>query len=570
MNERKSDATLLVEIATDIYVLGCTPGTRGSAGELVHEGEPWAAPKQAPDRQMPLADIRPLIADMFELKYDRAPGRTAIGDAMTVLAGRARQAAPAEPTTALAALLAARKPVSSRLVDMAREQYRLGVTANGDVFGVPADGPNVALPLRGRRSLRSELARAFYEKFEEPPGGQALADALLILEAEARQGDPEDLPVRAGRDPDTAGLVLDLGRDDGQVVTVTGTGWDIAPRSPTTFWETNATLPLPLPERGGDLTRLRDLLNVPEQDWPLLLAYLVAALVPDIPHPVLLLAGEHGTAKSCAARVLTSLADPCAAQLRSAPRNVIDWVVAAAASWITTLDNVSTIQPWLQDAICRASTGDGLVRRELYTDSDVTVLAFRRVVVLTSIDPGPLHGDLADRLLAVELDGIPEDRRRPEQAVMAQWRAMQPAVLGALLDLAADVLRVLPKVRAARLPRMADFARIVLAVDEVTGSDGYARYRDQAARTAEAVAESDSVVIVVRDRVKTPWSGTATGLLQLLTPPAPAADWPDTPRALAGRLSRAAPVLRQLGWKVERDRAAAQRTWRLTPPLDES
>ena len=91
-----------------------------------------------------------------------------------------------------------------------------------------------------------------------------------------------------------------------------------------------------------------------------------------MPHPVLLLRGEHGTAKSSAARLLTSLIDRSASQLRTAPRNVEDWAVAAAGSWVTCLDNVSDIQHWLQDAICRAVTGDGLLRRQLYTDSDVS------------------------------------------------------------------------------------------------------------------------------------------------------------------------------------------------------
>ena len=73
------------------------------------------------------------------------------------------------------------------------------------------------------------------------------------------------------------------------------------------------------------------MLNVADDDWPLILAWLVAALIPDLPHPVLLLRGEHGTAKSSAARLLTSLIDRCASQLRTAPRNVEDWAVAAPA-----------------------------------------------------------------------------------------------------------------------------------------------------------------------------------------------------------------------------------------------
>jgi hypothetical protein len=41
-------------------------------------------------------------------------------------------------------------------------------------------------------------------------------------------------------------------------------------------------------------------------------------------------------------------------------------------------------------------------------------------------------------------------------------------VLGALLDLTARVLTVLPGIQREDLPRMADFARIMLALDEVS------------------------------------------------------------------------------------------------------
>ena len=40
-----------------------------------------------------------------------------------------------------------------------------------------------------------------------------------------------------------------------------------------------------------------------------------------------------------------------------------------------------------------------MLRRELYTNSDVAVLAFRRVIASTGIDPGLLAADLADRML---------------------------------------------------------------------------------------------------------------------------------------------------------------------------
>ncbi len=105
---------------------------------------------------------------------------------------------------------------------------------------------------------------------------------------------------------------------------------------------------------------------------------------------------------------------PSPAPVRAAPRHVEDWAVGAAGSWVVAVDNLSYIAPWFSDALCRASTGDGLVKRVLYTDADLSVLAFRRCVILTSIDAGALRGDLADRMLLVDLEPIGAADRRTD------------------------------------------------------------------------------------------------------------------------------------------------------------
>jgi hypothetical protein len=575
VSEHKSVATLLVEIAEDLYTFGCArPESHRAYGDPDPVVHTWAAPKLAQDQQRPLAEIRPDIAAVYQAKYGKAPPASALGDAMTVLEGKARQAEPTEPSARLLAMLAGGDTKATQLIKTAKDHYTFGVTTGGDVFAVPKAGPNVARQLRGgRRSLRSELARRYYEETKTAANAQALADALLVLEGEAQGAEPTEPALRAARDPASGDLVLDLGRDDGLVVIVGPHGWEVSERSPVLFWRTNATLPLPVPVDGGRLAELRALLNVPGEDWPLILAWLAAALFPDIPHPVLLLRGEHGTAKSSAARLLTSLVDRCASQLRTAPRNVEDWAVACAGSWVTCLDNVSGLQPWLQDAICRAVTGDGMLRRELYTNSDVSVLAFRRVIAVTGIDPGALNGDLADRLLSVELERIEDENRSAEEAITATWREAHPAVLGALLDLVCDVLALLPTIRRTGLPRMADFARIVLAVDKVRGTSGFDRYEAQAGQLAEHVAESDPVILAIRQHVTAEWAGPAGDLLARLTPlvgERPPKDWPSTPQGMGGRLSRAAPVLRTLGWRVSQEsRHARRRAWTLVPPATE-
>src|SRR5690606_17331555 len=110
-------------------------------------------------------------------------------------------------------------------------------------------------------------------------------------------------------------------------------------------------------------------------------------------------------------------------------------------------------------------TGDGLVRRKLYTDGDLAVISFRRVVLLTSIDPGALRGDLGERLLLADLELIPELNRRTETELDSLFVERWPRLFGALLDALAATMTKLPVVSPKRLPRMADFGRVLAASD---------------------------------------------------------------------------------------------------------
>lgn len=211
--------------------------------------------------------------------------------------------------------------------------------------------------------------------------------------------------------------------------------------------------------------------------------------------PVLTLRGEQGSGKSTATRTLAGLLDPSPAQVRKPPRDVDGWVTAASGSWVVGIDNVSTVAEWWSDALCRAVTGDGDVRRRLYSDADLTVFSFRRVVVLNGIDLGAVRDDLAGR-----------------------WDEAHPRLLGALLDLAAQVLHALPASRLDRLPRMADFARVLAAVDTVLGTDALRDYGQQAGDLAADAVDSDPVLAAIASAVVEPWTGTGAELLALITP----------------------------------------------------
>ncbi|MGW1349066.1 ATP-binding protein [Streptomyces sp. NPDC002409] len=454
-------------------------------------------------------------------------------------------------------------PAAARIVAMAREQYRFVTSPDGRPYAVALDGPNVALPLRNKGGLRQRLARQFADAYPGEVASQsALADAMTVLEGIAEDTDPEPVHLRVGRDSAGA-VVVDLGSADGRAVVVTATGWSVVDRAPVLFRRSGAMAPMPAPVLDGDgLAKLHALLNMDQSAFRQLVGWLVAAWIPDIPHPALVCKGEQGTGKSKAAQMFINLVDPSPAAKRSQPRDEKAWSRQAFSSWALCLDNISTIPPWLSDTLCKAVTGDGVVDRALYTDDDVVVLTFKRVLAMTTIDAGALAGDLAERVLMLDLQLIDSERRRSEEELDTAFEAVRPAVLAALFDVLACVLAVLPSVRLESMPRMADFARVLAAVDQTQGWNTLGDYLATSANVATDAMEGDPFAMALAHLVEQAgtWQGTAGQLLEAL--PAPLVrppNWPKDATRASGRVKRLAPLLRSIGITVDDTQRSADR-----------
>lgn len=469
-------------------------------------------------------------------------------------------------TAAMAAELNVEKPtVSQVLLTLAHQRYRVAASTDGGVFALELDGPNIAWPLKSEyRGVRQQLAHMYWEATGRVANTAAQADAMAVLEGSAANSPPEQVWLRIGQHAD--GYVLDLGTPDGRAVVITPDGWHIADRSPVVFRRNELTLELPDPERGADPRLLLDVLNVAESDAPALLGWLIAALVPDIPHPILLLTGEQGTGKSTAADLLVQLIDPTKAPLLTPSKDVREWIHAAAGSWVVAVDNLSSVPQWLSDSLCRAATGDGQRTRSLYTDDNYSVRQFRRCVILTGIALDNWRGDLAERLLTVELRRITPTQRCTESDLRDRYGDIRPRVLGGLLDVLSGVLAVRQQVIVPDLPRMADFARLLAAIDAVTGWDSLKAYRATAGNVAADVVSSDPVAAAVVEllEARSEWSGTTTELLDLLAERtghdgrAPKG-WPATPAALGSRLKGMAQALLAVGVNYEQARTGSTR-----------
>jgi hypothetical protein len=421
-----------------------------------------------------------------------------------------------------------------------------------------------------------QLRWIYFEATGQAPSSYALGEAQNTLESLALfKGPCEEVHTRiAGDGIDT--IYVDLCDAEWRVVEISATTgtYQVINNPPVRFMRARGMQALPVPESGGSLLELRRLINIGnDANWALLLGWLVAALRPRGPYPVLVVYGEQGTAKSTLVRILRALVDPNKADLRAEPRDTHDLAIAAANGWVVALDNISLIKGWLSDALCRLSTGGGFGTRELFTDRDEVIFDAERPVVLTGIEEIATRGDLLDRCVSIELDPIPEEQRRPESELWADVKASAGQIFGALLAAVAYALRTHKEVHLSKLPRMADFAVWATAAERGLGLPAGAimsAYTNNRASANDVALGSSAiasfVMAMVRERGN--WSGTATNLLEDLNKNADddlrrARGWPRSPQSLGGALRRLAPNLRAAGIDVVFDRAPGHDRGRL-------
>jgi energy-coupling factor transporter ATP-binding protein EcfA2 len=343
---------------------------------------------------------------------------------------------------------------------------------------------------------------------------------------------------------------------------------------------------LPRPERGGSLDLLRNHVRLSDDGFTLLLAFLVQCLRPVGPYPILELTGEQGSGKSTAAKMIRALVDPSHIPIRTRPRKERDLVIAAENAWALAFDNMSGVQPWLSDALCRLSTGGGFGTRKLYADREEEIFYARRPMILNGINRLAGRSDLADRAIRLELEAIPEAERRTEADVWADFEQDRPRIIGALFGAVSTALQCAGNVELERLPRMADFARWAVAAEPAFPShlntnpggesaflDAYESNREEA---SEEAVEADTVSACVRamlddEKRHTPgeWMGTTTELMEdlrgyLPDPKDPPKDYPSTHQAMTARLKRIMPDLRAVGIeREEQKRKSGSRAFRL-------
>jgi hypothetical protein len=238
-------------------------------------------------------------------------------------------------------------------------------------------------------------------------------------------------------------------------------------------------------------------------------------------------------------------------------------VIGASNSWCLAFDNLSHVQDWQSDVLCRISTGGGFAARELYSDQDETILDVQRPIILNGIEEIVTRNDLLDRSVSKYLPSIPKTARKPETQYWEEFEQKCPAILGAILNAVSTALRNAATVRLDEHPRMADFAAWIVAAESalpwaegafITAYSGSQADANALALEASPVAQAlrDFMELRTKRMETAPWWGTATkllGELETITDEKTKRQksWPASARTLSNTLRRLAPNLRAVG-----------------------
>jgi len=325
---------------------------------------------------------------------------------------------------------------------------------------------NEAIKARGSQ-FKQLLAKGLWQAENKAPNTDAIYQALNVIEAKAIF-DGECIKLHNRVAEYESKFFYDL--CNGRTVEITKLGWSIVDTYPILFKRYPHQQKQVEPQKGGDIQRLFNFLNVKEKKHRILsLVYPISCLVSDIPHPIFHSWGDRGSGKTTQSVVYKRLLDPSKLDVLITPRDHGELVQILEHHYLCLFDNLSSFPNWLSDLLSQACTGGGFSKRRLYTDDEDVIYQIMRCIGLNGINLLISRPDLMDRTILLHLERIEPDKRKEWKILLQEFEAERPYLLGCFFDVLSKAMTIYPSVRLSNLPRMADFMTWGVAITEALG-----------------------------------------------------------------------------------------------------
>ena len=421
------------------------------------------------------------------------------------------------------------------------------------------------------KAIKRWLSSEVYRTQKKAPGSEVIKSVLSVLEGKACfEGSEIKLKNRAAWF--NGDLCYDMTNEKWQIIRMNKDDWEVVDKPPTLFRRYSHHKSQVAPIRNGDVKLFLKYVNLVNPEHRLLfLIFLISCFVPDFPHVMLVVFGAQGASKSTLSKLARLIVDPSLIEVASFPHSQKELVQALAHHYFLFFDNVSYISEDQSDTLCKAITGGGHIKRELYSDDDDVIYSFMRCIGVNGINLVTTRPDLLERSLLLELERIEPAERKTEKELYESFKKDLPSILGGIFDTLVKAIRIHPTIKLDSHHRMADWSLWGSAIAEALGhtkEEFLNAYQNNIIRQTEMLLNENIVAtaIITFMEDKEEWRGTPTQLLESLSSHAMLSGidmrekyWPKGANVLSKRLNELSTPLKQMGYLVTIDTNGIER-----------
>lgn len=427
------------------------------------------------------------------------------------------------------------------------------------------------------RAFINFITRTIYEQTGKPPSKNIISSLQSIFSANAMfEGKQHDVFLRCAQIGDE--VYIDVGDKDWSTLKITAKEISIVHEPLVKFkrFRHMKQLSFDLDADIDDVNLIFEHIPVQEEDDKTLFkSYLALLFLEKVPTVILIIFGPQGSGKTMCLKLIRSLIDPSSLIVLSMPNDIKELVQQASHHYLPYYDNVSDISKPFSDFFCRAVTGEGYSKRELFTDDEDIIYNLRRKIAINGINLPGQEADFLDRCSTIHLARINKRFRRTEEDLWDSFEKDRPKIVGAILKIIQGTLQKVKDVKIEYLPRMADYAKWGEAASQVVGEESgkFTKiYFNRIGRLNKEAIEASPVgqcIFELMDSYDN-WGGTSTELLEVLTSIAVTLKidknpkWPKGSQVLTKRINEITSNLEDEGIKFEFGHTGKRRFIKLT------
>lgn len=416
------------------------------------------------------------------------------------------------------------------------------ITLNGSIRHIRIDS----------KEFRKTLQFLFFQRYGKPAHTQAVLEAIQTLSGKALvEGKKYTSYVRIGKEAD----LIELDLLNGYAVQIRKDSIKID-RPICKFEQSSNLKPLTYPDLNvgrNEWKLLSDFLNTSKEGIILSLAWLIGCFNIDGEFPVLNIVGEReGVGKSTATKFLKSVIDPANVTIKPLPKTEDDLLTVCLHNHIIAFDNISHISDSLSDALCRISTGSGIAKRKLFTDTDAVLYFVKRPLILNGIDLFAERRDLRRRCIHIELQKL--SNPKPINQLEKFFNETHPRVIGWILKAIQLALRegFRDNLNLTDMASFVDFVCKTEKIFPIPAVDFIEVFKVNRWETSLKVVSENPIVTVILELTETgEWQGTVSELHEKISQrfqnTSMGRNLPKDPKSLSRKLRRIASDLENLG-----------------------